>query len=44
MVTSLCLTAEMIGRNTEKGGSVYGVVTFTDKLICGIAVVIVEHL
>lgn len=44
IVSSLCLTAEMIGPNVDQGASVYSIVTFTDKLICGLAVIIIEHM
>lgn len=44
MVTSLCITADLIGPNSEQGAAVYSVVTFADKLITGIAVVLIEQL
>lgn len=43
MVTSLCITAEMIGSYSNQSGVVYSIVTFADKLITGIAVVIIEN-
>lgn len=43
MVTSLCITADMIGSHSNQSGVVYSIVTFADKLITGIAVVIIEN-
>lgn len=44
MVASLCLTADLIGSHTENGAFVYSVVTFADKLLNGIVVMIIEKL
>lgn len=44
MVTSLCITADLIGPNTDSGAFVYSAVTFADKLFNGIAVMIIEEL
>ncbi|KFB47490.1 AGAP011492-PA-like protein [Anopheles sinensis] len=42
MVSSLCITADMIGKHAEQGGFIYSAVTFADKLITGVVVVIIE--
>ncbi|KAJ9581336.1 hypothetical protein L9F63_023484, partial [Diploptera punctata] len=42
MVSSLCITADFIGQRTESGASVYGIVTFADKVLNGVAVMIIE--
>ncbi|XP_055629518.1 major facilitator superfamily domain-containing protein 12-like [Toxorhynchites rutilus septentrionalis] len=42
MISSLCITADMIGKHAEQGGFIYSAVTFTDKLITGVVVVIIE--
>ncbi|CAC5364905.1 Major facilitator superfamily domain-containing protein 12 [Mytilus coruscus] len=44
LVTSLSMTADMIGENTESGGFVYGSMSFTDKLSNGIAVTLIQFL
>ncbi|KAK7872426.1 hypothetical protein R5R35_007030 [Gryllus longicercus] len=44
MVTSLCITAELIGTHTHNGAFVYSIVTFADKLFNGIAVMVIEDL
>ncbi|XP_071451185.1 major facilitator superfamily domain-containing protein 12-like isoform X2 [Hetaerina americana] len=44
LVTSLCITADLIGTNIESGASVYSAVTFADKLFNGIAVMIIEYM
>lgn len=44
MISSLCLIADMIGKHAEQSGFVYSAVTFADKLITGIAVIIFESL
>ncbi|XP_018331532.1 major facilitator superfamily domain-containing protein 12 isoform X2 [Agrilus planipennis] len=44
LVTSLCLTAKYVKSNGFGGGSVYGIVTFTDKLASGLAVFAIQHL
>lgn len=42
MIASLCITADMIGPHADQGGFIYSAVTFCDKLITGIAVVVIE--
>ena len=44
MVSSLCITADFIGPRIETGASVYGIVTFLDKVLNGVAVMIIEDL
>lgn len=44
MISSLCLIANMIGKHADQSGFVYSAVTFADKLITGIAVIIFESL
>lgn len=42
LVTSLGLTADLIGQDTDTGAFVYGAMSFVDKLSNGIAVVILQ--
>lgn len=42
MISSLSITADMIGQNSKLGGFVYSAVTFFDKLITGFVVIIIE--
>lgn len=44
MISSLCITADMIGRHADQSGFIYSAVTFADKLITGIVVIIIETL
>ncbi|XP_018334072.1 major facilitator superfamily domain-containing protein 12 isoform X2 [Agrilus planipennis] len=44
LVTSLGITADLIGDKTSSGAFVYGVMSFTDKIANGIAVVIIQEL
>lgn len=44
MVASLCITADMIGRHSDQGGFIYSAVTFADKLITGLVVIVIETL
>ncbi|KAL1498164.1 hypothetical protein ABEB36_009006 [Hypothenemus hampei] len=44
MIASLCLTASFVKTNGYGGGLVYSVVTFTDKLISGVVVLLVQNL
>ncbi|XP_065083407.1 major facilitator superfamily domain-containing protein 12-like [Ochlerotatus camptorhynchus] len=44
MISSLCITADMIGKHADQGGFIYSAVTFTDKLITGIVVVVIESM
>lgn len=43
LVTSLGVTADLIGRDTDSGALVYGLMSFTDKLANGLAVVAVQN-
>lgn len=42
MVTALSVTAELIGSRTERSALVYSVVTFLDKIITGLVVILIE--
>lgn len=44
MISSLCITADMIGNHTGQGGFIYSAVTFADKLITGVVVIVIEAL
>lgn len=44
LVTSLGLTADFIGTDTDRGAFVYGLMSFSDKLSNGLAVIIIQHL
>lgn len=44
MISSLCLIANMIGKHADQSGFVYSAVTFADKLITGVAVLVIESL
>lgn len=44
LVTSLGITADLIGDKTGSGAFVYGIMSFTDKMANGIAVVIIQDL
>ncbi|XP_024936169.1 major facilitator superfamily domain-containing protein 12 isoform X2 [Cephus cinctus] len=44
LVTSLGITADLIGQSTESGAFVYGVMSFTDKLCNGLAVIVIQYL
>ncbi|XP_075973321.1 major facilitator superfamily domain-containing protein 12-like isoform X2 [Anticarsia gemmatalis] len=43
LVSSLCVTADLIGPNSNHGASIYSIVTFADKLVTGFAVVAIEN-
>lgn len=43
LITSLSLTAELIGSNTESSAFVYGAMSFTDKVSNGVAVMVIQH-
>ncbi|XP_066589941.1 major facilitator superfamily domain-containing protein 12-like [Prorops nasuta] len=43
MVTALSVTAEIIGSQTEKSAFVYSVVTFLDKVVTGVVVILIEN-
>ncbi|CAL8083014.1 unnamed protein product [Orchesella dallaii] len=42
LVTSLSITADLIGNNIESGAFVYGAMSFCDKISCGIAIVLIS--
>ncbi|ODN01676.1 Major facilitator superfamily domain-containing protein 12 [Orchesella cincta] len=42
LVTSLSITADLIGDNIESGAFVYGAMSFCDKISCGVAVVLIS--
>lgn len=44
MISSLCITADMIGGHSDQGGFIYSAVTFADKLITGLVVIVIETL
>lgn len=44
MISSLCITADMIGRHADQSGFIYSAVTFADKLITGVVVIVIETL
>jgi Na+/melibiose symporter-like transporter len=44
LVTSLSITADLIGNNIETGAFIYGAMSFTDKLSCGLAVMLINSL
>lgn len=44
MISSLCIIADMIGKHADQSGFIYSAVTFADKLITGIAVIVIESL
>lgn len=44
MISSLCITADMIGRHADQSGFIYSAVTFADKLITGVVVIVIEAL
>ncbi|EZA47968.1 hypothetical protein X777_14537 [Ooceraea biroi] len=43
MVTALSVTAELIGSRTERSALVYSIVTFLDKIITGLVVILIER-
>ena len=43
LVTSLSLTAEFIGCDTASSAFIYGVMSLTDKVSNGVAVVVIQH-
>ncbi|KAI4497331.1 hypothetical protein M0802_007578 [Mischocyttarus mexicanus] len=43
MVTALSVTAEIIGPRTERSALVYSIVTFLDKVVTGLVVVLIER-
>ncbi|XP_067872415.1 major facilitator superfamily domain-containing protein 12a [Heterodontus francisci] len=44
LVTSLAMTADLIGENTQSGAFVYGSMSFTDKVANGLGVIIIQGL
>lgn len=44
MISSLCSIADMIGKHADQSGFVYSAVTFADKLITGIAILVIESM
>ncbi|XP_077129945.1 major facilitator superfamily domain-containing protein 12 [Ranitomeya variabilis] len=44
LVTSLAMTADLIGPHSHSGAFVYGAMSFTDKVANGVAVVIIQSL
>ncbi|XP_076676797.1 major facilitator superfamily domain-containing protein 12 [Andrena cerasifolii] len=42
MVTALSVTAEIIGARTERSAVVYSIVTFLDKVVTGLVVILIE--
>ncbi|XP_078054466.1 major facilitator superfamily domain-containing protein 12a isoform X2 [Mustelus asterias] len=44
LVTSLAMTADLIGENTQSGAFVYGSMSFTDKVANGLGVIIIQSL
>ncbi|XP_014804488.1 PREDICTED: major facilitator superfamily domain-containing protein 12 [Calidris pugnax] len=44
LVTSLSMTADLIGTNTHSGAFVYGAMSFTDKMANGLAVMVIQNL
>ncbi|KAJ7308354.1 hypothetical protein JRQ81_008892 [Phrynocephalus forsythii] len=44
LVTSLSMTADLIGTNTHSGAFVYGAMSFTDKVANGVAVMVIQNL
>ncbi|KAG7390649.1 Major facilitator super domain-containing protein 12 [Phytophthora pseudosyringae] len=43
MVTSVCLTGDLVGNNVESGAFVYGAMSFTDKISNGIAILFIQN-
>ncbi|XP_047532965.1 major facilitator superfamily domain-containing protein 12-like isoform X1 [Vanessa atalanta] len=43
LVSSLCVTADLIGPHSHQGALIYSIVTFADKLVTGIAVMAIEN-
>jgi Na+/melibiose symporter-like transporter len=43
MVTSVCLTGDLVGSNVESGAFVYGAMSFTDKISNGIAILFIQN-
>ncbi|KAJ0182484.1 hypothetical protein K1T71_001853 [Dendrolimus kikuchii] len=43
LVSSLCITADLIGHHSHQGAAIYSIVTFADKLFTGIAIIIIQN-
>jgi hypothetical protein len=43
-ISSLCITANMIGAKSTHGGLIYSIITVCDKLISGIIIFAIETL
>ncbi|GMF40511.1 unnamed protein product [Phytophthora fragariaefolia] len=43
MVTSVCLTGDLVGNNVESGAFVYGAMSFTDKISNGVAILLIQN-
>nr|XP_021206172.1 uncharacterized protein LOC101741261 isoform X1 [Bombyx mori] len=43
LVSSLCVTADLIGPHSHQSAAIYSIVTFADKLVTGIAVVAIQN-
>lgn len=44
LVSSLGITTDLIGEKTDSGAFVYGIMSFTDKLANGVAVIVIQYL
>ncbi len=44
LITSLAVTADLIGPHVESGAFVYGAMSFTDKLSNGLTVFLIQYL
>ncbi|NXD17671.1 MFS12 protein, partial [Nothocercus nigrocapillus] len=44
LVTSLAMTADLIGSNTRSSAFVYGAMSFTDKMANGLAVIVIQNM
>ncbi|CAG0915809.1 unnamed protein product [Notodromas monacha] len=44
LITSLSITSDLIGENTESGAFVYGAMSFADKLSNGLVIVLIQSL
>lgn len=43
-VTSLGITADLIGDHTKHGAFVYGMMSFADKISNGVAVMVIQYM
>jgi len=44
LITSLSITADLIGNNVENSAFVYGCMSFSDKLSCGLTILLIDSL